>query len=117
MSFVKYLTDTGERKKARTQDGFPIRGDRTPFLKQQEFENIELGLDAHVKVFATDKIEQMVEYETILDKIANGLFVRLAPEKEEFVESRQCWLILVRWAEVKGELSPQLLDAIGGYRS
>lgn len=115
MSFVKYLSDKRERQIPRTSDGYPIRGDRVPFLKQEEYENIQLGLDAYVKVFATDRPEDMQEYQAILDRIANGLFVRLAPDREEFLPQRQAWLILVRWAEIKGEFEPSFFDAVGGY--
>lgn len=115
MSFLKYVSERGARAVPRTADGFPIRGDRVPFLKQHEYEDIGLGFDARVRVFATDRPEEMAEYQQVLDQIANGMFVRLAPDKEEFLADRRCWLVLVRWAEVKGELSPQLLAAAGGY--
>lgn len=116
MSFLKYLLNgQTERDTVRTPDGFPIRGNRVPFLKQEELDQVELGLDANVRVFETDNPEHMQAYQVVLDKIANGLYVRLSPDKEEFIPDRKCWLILVRWAEIKGEFAPALLDAIGGY--
>jgi hypothetical protein len=115
VSFLKYFDDQGERGIARTADGYPIRGNRVPFLKQHEYENIPVGFDAHVNVFCTSDEEHMRAYQIVLDRIANGLYTRLAPDKEEFVAERGHWLILCRWAEMKGELSPQVVSGAGGY--
>lgn len=116
MSFLKYLSEAGQAHVARTPDGFPIRGNQVPFLKQDEYENIQLGTDAHVRVFATWKPDDMRDLTEVLDKIANTLFYRLADDREEFVASEGGWLILMRWGEIKGEFSPGFMDAVGGYR-
>ncbi len=59
MNFTKYLAEHGERTVARTVDGFPIRGGQMPLLRQDEYDKIQLGLDAKVKVFATADAKQM----------------------------------------------------------
>ncbi len=113
MGFLKYLQ--GEGNGARTRDGFPLRGNRVPFLKEAEHDEIEYSVDAHVRVFATDKPEEMAEYTEILDRIANQMYVRLAPDREEFLPDRKCWLIMVRWGVIKGDLPPGLFRRTGGY--
>ncbi len=115
MSFFKYLSDQSQRNVARTADGYPIRGNMVPFLKQSEYEEITLGSDAYVKVFETDNADHMTEYQAVLDKIANQLFYRLADDVVQWVPDRNCWFILVRWAEIKGEFSPAFMSKVGGY--
>lgn len=112
ISFLKYL---GELKGARTPDGFPIRGGQAPPMRREEYDDLGYSVDARVRVFATDKPEDMAEYAAVLDRVANGLYVHLAPDREEFVPARGAWLILVRWGEVKGDL-PQHMVPAGGFQ-
>ncbi len=116
MSFLKYLEELpdGTSQTARTEDGYPIRGDTAQLLKKDELDELTLGFDAHVQVFATDSPDDMRAYQNIMDRVANGQFVRLSPDREEFIAARGAWLILCRWAEVKGEIPPYLSRRAGG---
>lgn len=108
-AILKYLQEKGSERVHRTADGFPIRNQLVPFLKQSETDELELSLDARVQTFATDKVEDMAAYQAVLDRIANGLFTRLAPDQDQTLPPpRLGWLILVRWAEVKADVPPRL---------
>jgi hypothetical protein len=107
-TILKYLEQHGAAPVARTPDGFPIRDQRVPLLKRHELDDIELSADAQVRQFETDKPEHLQQYQEILDRIANGLFYRLN-ERDRDLEMplpppRIGWVILVRYAEVKGDV-------------
>ena len=105
-SFLKYLTKGEETQ--RTEDGFPLRNGRRALLKREEVEDLPVSFDAHCKVFDLSNPEHLAEYEAVLDKVANGLWVRLAPDKEMEAQDKKGWLVLCRWAEVKGEIPLEL---------
>ena len=115
MSFLKYLND---EPGPRTVDGFPIRGgERTrrasSLLKREEAEELPISFTAHCKVFDLSDPAQLAGYEQVLDKIANGMWARLAPDKEMETPDKATWKVLCRWAEVNGEIPPNLLQALG----
>lgn len=117
MSILKYLEERDaedDRPVARTLEGYPIRNQNVPLLKRHEMEEVELSADARVRQFETDNVEHMRDYQEILDRVANGLFFRLAEDRElPLPPPRLGWVILVRYAEVKGDVPPRYLQTGG----
>lgn len=114
-SFLKYLHGHNDPS-ARTPEGYPIRGNVIPFLKPGEEDEIQISLDTKVQVFKTNDAQDLAEYTDVLDRIANGLYVRVAKDLEEFLEDEKCWVFCVRYAEVKGDVSRELMRRTGGFR-
>lgn len=110
MSFLKYLN---EGRSSRTPDGYPIRGGFNGLLRAEEAAELPLSFDAHCRVFDLSNQEHLKEYEEVLDRIANEQYIRLAKDLEMADLERKTWLVLCRWAEVKGDIPPNLLAALG----
>lgn len=111
MSYIKYLQDNPQQ--LRTDDGFPIRGNNNLLLRREELEEMTLSFDARCRIFDLSVPEQLQDYTAVLDRIANEQFIRLAPDREMEDKERRTWLVLCRWAEVKGDVPPHLLSATG----
>ena len=116
MSFRKYLLSDAERRAPRSAEGYPMRGGAAPVVLDHEYDEASVGADAHVRVFATDSPEDLAAYTEVLDRIANGLFVRLAPDRDEFVAARGAWLVLCRWAALQAEAPTPRTALAGGFR-
>ena len=114
VAILKYLTENG--RIPRTQDGYPLRGGIDPLLRPEEIEDkIQLSLDAKCRIFDLTKEEDLKDYTVILDKVANGLFTRLSIDKEMEKPDGTGWLVLCRWAEIQGDVPPELLKSLGVY--
>lgn len=108
MSVLKYFSE----RPLRTQEGFPMRNAQIPNLRQDDYDNIELGLDARCRVFDLANEQDLKDYTEVLDHIANGDWTRLAPDLEMEDREKMTWRILCRWAEIKGDLPLNMMGAI-----
>lgn len=104
MSFWKYI-EKGESQ-PRTPDGVVIRvaSGHLPFFRQEELDEFLPSYDAHVRIFDLSKPEDLKDYTEVLDRIANGDCVRLAPDLEMPDPETKSWRILCRWADVKVDI-------------
>jgi hypothetical protein len=93
---AKYRQESGT-----TMHGFPIHGKIAPNLTQEEYENLPLGLNVQVKVFDLSKLEDLREYASIRDQIANRKCVQLDRTKLVSEDGRNIHIHL-EWADVEG---------------
>ena len=94
---AKYRADS----RAVTSQGFPLMGNATPNLTQEEYDNIPHGVNANVKVFDLGNSSDLEEYTQILDKIVNGLF-RLIDRTKLISEDGKEIRLHLEWGEVVG---------------
>lgn len=113
MSFLKYVNEEGSSPVARTADGYPIRGGVNPFLRQEEEEELSPSFDARCRVFDLSDPEHLKQYTEVLDKIANGAWIPLAPDQTIENSSKTGWIVLCRWAEVKAEIPQNIKNRLG----
>jgi hypothetical protein len=99
---AKYRPESGT-----TIHGHPILGNAAPNLTQEEFENIPLALNVKVKVFDLSKHEDLEEYATVRDTIANKKCIQLDRTKMLSEDGRNIKIHL-EWADVQGILPKNL---------
>jgi hypothetical protein len=100
ISMLKLLQD--RHIAGRTKEGYPVKGNPHKNLDPEEYENIPLELGAKVQVFDLANHDDIVKYQEVLNMVSNGLWTRLAPDREIYDEETKNWRILCRWAEIFG---------------
>ena len=83
-----------------TMDGYPFVGPVPTNLKQEEYENIPLRLDAQVRVFWLP--DDTAEYRTVKDRIVNGVYHQLKEVGPDWDDKKQAYRALLVWVEVAG---------------
>lgn len=93
---AKYRQEAGT-----TMHGFPINGKVATNLTQEEYESLPLGLNVKVRVFNLSKPEDLKDYSSVRDQIANRKFVQLDRTKLLSKDGRDISIHL-EWADVEG---------------
>lgn len=108
-SLMKYFDQKGGPEQGMqltwpgTMDGFPIIGDAANLnLKQEETAQIPLRLDFHSKEFYMWDPESKKEFDLVMDRIVNGLYMQHQRENVRTPEGRLVWL---EWVQIYGEIS------------
>jgi hypothetical protein len=84
-----------------TSQGFPIRGQVNGNLTQEEYESLPLGLNVQVKVFDLANSDDIEEYCSVRDQIANKKCVQLDRTKMVSEDGREIRIHL-EWADIEG---------------
>ena len=88
-----------------TADGFPFRGPAVPQLHDDEYANIPLALDYHSKRFFLWEEADKLEFDVVMDHIANGLYLKYHRESHWDAE-HQAPVVWLEWLQVYGETPP-----------
>jgi hypothetical protein len=85
----------------------PFRGSLAPLLKQDEIDNnVDVQLEFHSKFFDLSIEEQKREYDWVMDRIVNGLFVHHKIDQKVNHETGRV-TTYIEWSQRYAQLSPQ----------
>jgi len=86
-----------------TAEGFPLRGNVVPHLKQDEYENLPLRFDFDCGWFDMNDTESVKRYRKVMDHIASGLYHQWKRHDlpDPATGNLRIWL---EWLVVTGEL-------------
>lgn len=116
ISLMKFFGDRGGPEHGDTRlnwpgtlDGFPVRSNTVPNLKQDELEDLPLQMDYKSEMFELWDPAQKTRYDKIKDYIQSGLYLQIERRVMERPDKHhiQIWL---EWAQVYGVVP----DAPGG---
>jgi hypothetical protein len=81
------------------EDGAPFRGPIAPTMTEEEFEERLVRVaDPHVDTFDMANEEHRVQYQKVLDRIANGWAVCCFVTRE-FIKEKNNWIVFIEWVE------------------
>lgn len=84
-----------------TEDGFPYRGSVSD-LKQDEFEQIPLGLDYHSQAFRLWEPTEKAAFDDVMDRIVNGWYKQ--HRRVDRWSDDPCGMIVwLEWVQIYGE--------------
>lgn len=112
MSFLKFKENSKDLHWHRAnKDGAPFRGEKTPILKEEEYEQLaEKVSDAKIAVFDTSKPDERIHgrtYQEVLDAISAKWFTLLTPRQYQWSKSKTgkpTMFVYVEWAETYMQL-------------
>lgn len=113
MNFQKYYGDRGGQQHGDqplhwpcTIDGFPVRGQLAPDLKQRETEDIALTYDFHSRMFELWDPIQKEEFDAVNDRIVNGWY-RLLKRADNWDEDKKHYRVWLEWSQIYGVMAPK----------
>lgn len=86
-----------------TPEGFPVLIDPkigSPLTKQTEYENMPVRLDYSCDWFDLDDAEQLQKFREIMDRITNGVYLRL--KRTDVQKSDGGLRVFLEWAKAFG---------------
>lgn len=94
-----------------TPDGLPMRvtGSARPLLRNEELEDAPIVCDAKAKVFNLSIPEDLLEYQGILDRYANGWY-DIISKAEMYDQTIQNWRVKLEWIQKYGSIPSTKLD-------
>lgn len=114
MASLKYQKEFGNGYPQVAGFGAPVSFPKHLPLKQEELEEIQYSYTAHAEVFDLTVDEDKKKYVEVLDRIANGMWIRLSPVIREFDAKNKRMVVYVEWATVIGDLPRHILNRITG---
>jgi hypothetical protein len=88
----------------KSGSGWPMHNGQTANLTQEEFENIEHGLNVQVRVFDLNNEKDLEAYTEIRDKVANKRYIQL--DRTKLISSDGLHIkVHMEWADVEGYIN------------
>lgn len=107
-SMAKFFSDKGGQQHGGaltwpgTADGFPIRGEYNPQMRDDEYTRIPLVLDYKAKMFHLWDPVQLVEFHQVMDRIVNGWYMQ-HKRIDRWCDQYGGLLVWLEWAQIYGE--------------
>lgn len=111
LSFQKYYGDRGGPSHGDlplhwpgTMDGFPVRGQISPDLKQRETEDLPLTYDFKSRMFELWDPKQKQEFDEVNDRIINGWY-RLLKRADNWDDENKHYRVWLEWGQIYGVMA------------
>lgn len=85
-----------------TLDGFPVRG-QTEYLRGQDIQDIPHVADFHSRKFELWNPDDHKEFNTVMDRIANGWY-RERRRIDRWCEEFNSLVVWLEWVQIYGEI-------------